>query len=749
MPAASKGGSRSEAAFKNIAMEQGSMVPNFAATGSATAMSASRRGEVLRTLVSMACAGAQPQIEACAAQLAAALHAQSEQSGDGKEANLCFNAANLLKKNAYPFLFLFSDRLLPALQRAVQAVEMAASDAELPSHGVLTLVSYEEIENRVLLGNVCRPIESQHTEPLTALGMRLAWLLGRDELTLADNPFRPEVFVQALDQAWREFNPDPEAHPLLLQLLRPENFLDLAPILEKLNQELIARGILPELASSYRIRKSSSSQSGAGRPGGEPALLQQLQQLLSMPQPDAATTGDAAAVGQRSLREAGLAPGASKPLFDYLAAVQKNLFERHAAGGADADVPDSALLGQLKQQTPAGAMSGVDENTIDLLSSIFEVIFRDPHIPAEVKSLIGFLQVPVLKAALIDKDFFFNDAHPARRMIDVVAKSSVAWDPAKGRQDPLFQTLKRNVERVQRDFDQQVSVFSDVVSELESFIREEEQEAVSALAAPIQTALRQEKLGQATQAAKNEVALRIGSGEVVAFVETFLESRWVPVLTIAYSRAEQQPQAVNSALKTMDDLIWSVKPKITPEQRKELIAKLPSMLATLNKWLNLIEWEDSDRLQFFAELAECHASIVRAPVNLSPQRQLELALEAAQKAAERRLEKQSRAAPEPEPDEYAAMLAQLQGGMWLEFAQKDGSGKKVKLAWISPMRSLYIFTSSDRQESFSLSDEQLAQALREQRASILALSGMVDRALTQALETIGANDPAHAALATG
>jgi hypothetical protein len=288
-----------------------------------------------------------------------------------------------------------------------------------------------------------------------------------------------------------------------------------------------------------------------------------------------------------------------------------------------------------------------------------------------------------------------------------------------------------------------------VVSELESFIRAEEQEAVSALAAPIQTALRQEKLGQATQAAKNEVALRIGSGEVVAFVETFLENRWVPVLTIAYSRAEQQPQAVNSALKTMDDLIWSVKPKITPEQRRELITKLPSMLATLNKWLNLIEWEDSDRLQFFAELAECHASIVRAPVNLSPQRQLQLALELAQQAAERRLEKQSRAEPEPEPDEYAAMLAQLQSGMWLEFAQADGSGKKVKLAWVSPMRSLYIFTSSDRQESFSVSDEQLAQALREQRASILALSGMVDRALTQALETIGANDPAHAALAAG
>ena len=433
------------------------------------------------------------------------------------------------------------------------------------------------------------------------------------------------------------------------------------------------------------------------------------------------------------LDAARMRPVASAQLFDYLAGLQKAMFEGHAGATA----PGPALLGKIKQQTPPGALSAVDGNTIDLLSTVFDVIFSDRHIAPEIKSLIGFLQVPVLKAALLDQDFFFDDTHPARRMIDVLAKSSAGWDPQDGARDPLFQALKRNVDRVQREFDQQMSVFSDVVSELEAFIRDDEAAAIGGLAAPIDSALRQEKLGQARRAAQTEVALRIGTGEVVAFVETFLENRWVPVLTIAYARAEAQPQAVSSALQTMDDLIWSVKPKITPEQRKELIAKLPSMLARLNKWLNLIEWEDSDRLQFFAELAECHASIVRAPVNLSPERQLELALEVAQKAAERRLEKQANAKPEPPPDEFVERLAQLQSGMWLEFAQPDGSRKKVKLAWVSPMRSLYIFTTRDRQESFSISDEDLAQALREQRASVVPLAGLVDRALTQALEGHG------------
>jgi hypothetical protein len=114
-------------------------------------------------------------------------------------------------------------------------------------------------------------------------------------------------------------------------------------------------------------------------------------------------------------------------------------------------------------------------------------------------------------------------------------------------------------------------------------------------------------------------------------------------LTLAYSVRDEKPHAVQDAIKTMDDLIWSVKPKFTLQDRQELLNRLPAILARLNKWLSLIKWEDADRVQFFAELSECHASIVRAPLELSPDRQLELAVEAAQQATERRLEKRAEA----------------------------------------------------------------------------------------------------------
>jgi len=427
-------------------------------------------------------------------------------------------------------------------------------------------------------------------------------------------------------------------------------------------------------------------------------------------------------------------------LLGYLASVQTTMSQQHATLPGSSFQPDTALLSNIKAQAPRGTLTRVDEHTIDLLAKVFDVVFHNQDIPSEIKPLISLLQVPVLKTALADKDFFFKEEHPARRLIELLAKYSVAWDQKKGTDDPFYQTVQRNIKRVGEEMDHKTSVFSDVVSDLESFIQEEETTSIDALATPINEALREEKIGQARKAAKSEVALRIGTGEVVAFVEGFLENKWVPVLTLAYSVQDEKPEVVKNAIQTMDDLIWSVKPKITAEQRKELLTKLPSMLSALNKWLNLIKWEDADRLQFFAELAECHASIMRAPLELSPQRQLEISIEAAKKAAERRLEKRVAAEPAPPPDEFDQKTDKIERGTWIEYTPKGSESKRVKLAWVSPMRSLYIFTTKDKSESFSVSAEELAQAFREERARAIPTGGLVDRALAQAIESMGAND---------
>jgi hypothetical protein len=327
----------------------------------------------------------------------------------------------------------------------------------------------------------------------------------------------------------------------------------------------------------------------------------------------------------------------------------------------------------------------------------------------------------------------------------------------------MFQAMQRSVARVaqagptspsgQADGD---AGFAGAVAELEASIAAEQSAEQSAeetaLRAPVASALKQETLAVATRAARDAVALRLQAndlagelpGDAGEVVGGFLEQRWTTVLTFAHTIEGEKPGAVSHATRAMDDLIWSVKPKVTQEQRKALIGKLPRLLATLNKWLDAIRWQDGERLQFFARLAECHASIVRAPIELSPERQLELAVEAAQQDALRRVELENAAA------EQAAARRQevspvdgLERGMWCEFRNGEGlpeGARKVKLAWVSPLRTLFIFSGAGRREAFSMSAEQLAAALHGGAARVLAIDGVVGQVLFEAMQRGADND---------
>ena len=790
--------------------------------------------------------------------------------GDPRTMQQRIRAGNQLRNRNFAFLHLASSTLEKALRREIAELSPAVKGTPRVSEQPLSLVPFEEMDNKVALGGVSKPFESLYSDQLQTLNVRLAFLLDRDILRVSQNPFRPEVFLVALQQAWVEFDTAADAAPLLQPLIKPGMFIELGPMLDALNLALQSKGVLPGSVDGYQGRKTDKPKATAPSRvrGNQAALAQQLRQFfassdvegsaageivdhiaggllqgvdLSIPDlpmsafnsgavwvPKAGEQGGAAtasvtvphgvashaagAAGVPAVAAGGFMPavpgqaagsvwvqgpaqgyvpgalsnedaqrlsqiGAKQPLLAYLAQLQKAVpYESIGTLGAVAGVGGASLpsarpadgaaapatagaaggnvfyLPNIKASMPQGSLSRTDESTIDLLSAIFDTVFRDQNISQEIRDLIRFLQIPVLKAALVDKNFFFQEAHPARRLIDLLSR--MGWEQRKGPEDPLFQAMQRSVDRVGRDYDHELSVFTEAVNELEASIQAEERAAAAAIAEPVAAALKQEKMAESGKLARNAVALRIGTGEVIAVVEAFLEQRWVSVLTIAYSIEDDKPGAVNNATRTMDDLIWSVRPKLNADDRKQLISKLPVLLSTLNKWLDVIKWQDADRLQFFAELAECHASIVRAPLEMSPERQLEISMQVAQQAAERRLELQAKAEAaaraeaearalqqvDPEEEDAAIEVDSLTRGMWLEFEQEDGGSRKVKLAWISPLRTLYIFSTAARQEAFSMSGEQLAQRFREQSVQVVRSEGVVAVALSQALARNADND---------
>ena len=352
--------------------------------------------------------------------------------------------------------------------------------------------------------------------------------------------------------------------------------------------------------------------------------------------------------------------------------------------------------------------------------------------------MISQLQIPILRVALQDSDFFFRESHPARTLMDILGSSGIILDNETSQIDPLLGVIGDVIERVQFEFDERIELFSDVVSDLENYLKDEEVKAQEAISQPVQTALSEEKMRVAREFAEHDVAIRVETGEVAGFLEVFLQEQWIRILTIAHSVKEEKPHALENALKTMDDLIWSLKPKNSADERKELIAKLPAMLTLLNAWLNAIRWDEPDRVLFFSKLAERHASMARAPLELSPRRQLEIAVNIAQRASNRRLDRFVQEKVAHTDDEATKQVASLERGIWLDFSDENEQVNRYKLAWISPKRTSFIFANRQGYQAFSISAEELEEKYRTGSVSTILANSLVDRALIYALRELSA-----------
>jgi hypothetical protein len=749
---------------------------------------ASSQQATLDALAGIASDYAKAQLTAMTARMAAALGDVGQQQGDPQDVYRRVKSARLLKDNAYAFFHLASGAIELALHRELDRLAPQAA-SKRPSVAALSLVPLDEMDSRLALGALARPFDIAHSDALATLAVRLGMLLGRGVLRADGNPFRPEVFLGAIEEAWREFEPETDAHGLILTLLRPDIVFDFGPLLESLIAAL-RKGGQPGSVDAYRIQKTDDAAAAkAARAGQRAALADRLRKLFGddggedgvplIPDlPDLPSSGGgwrpsgagafaAAPAGQAARGfaapsgipaqpAAGFAPAASDitqsgwsaalrgalaqnqgaaPLLDLLARIEPVLAQEPQAAASGTQAPNVFYLPRLKQSLPQGSLPRGDERTLDLLSRVFETVLLDDSIPPRTRELLQLLQVPVLKAALLDKNFFFEEAHPARRLVDLMSR--VGWDQRQNPNDPLFQAMQRSVARAG---EAKPDAFASAVAELEAGIAADESAQEAALAAPVATAIKQEKHEVAARQARDAVALRVQAGDVVDVVSGFLEQRWTTVLTFAHTIEDARPGAVGNATRAMDDLIWSVKPKATQEQRKALIARLPRLLATLNKWLDAIKWQDAERLQFFARLAEYHAAIVRAPIELSPERQLELATLAAQQDALRRVELENAAAEQAAARAAAVSAVDgLERGMWLAFRTGDGD-RKVKLAWVSPLRTLFIFSGAGRREAFSLPADKLAAALNDGSARVLAIDGVVGQVLSEAMAQGAVND---------
>ncbi len=277
----------------------------------------------------------------------------------------------------------------------------------------------------------------------------------------------------------------------------------------------------------------------------------------------------------------------------------------------------------------------LDHMVIDIVAALFDQVLSDPKVPPQMAREIARMQLPVLRVALKDMGFFSTRKHPVRRFVNRIASLAASFDDFEsGAGKECLARVNALVQQiVEGDFDQ-MELYEQKLSELEAFIRDQtalaaaEHAEVSALLGGKEADLRvQQRYMRALQA-------QLASLGLEEFLQDFLAQVWSQVQVLVSSREGADSEIAQRMKRAGRDLVQSVQPKGAPQLRKEFLLKLPGLMKDLNEGLNLIRWPEEAKKEFFAKLLPAHAaSLKAAPLTDFAQRQLKFQLDQVDKVS--------------------------------------------------------------------------------------------------------------------
>jgi len=121
-------------------------------------------------------------------------------------------------------------------------------------------------------------------------------------------------------------------------------------------------------------------------------------------------------------------------------------------------------MAKMNNVTIPKSMNQIDGRTIDFVEMIFGAFLRDHNISNVIKSLLLRLQIPVIKTSLMDNNFFYDNKHPARTLLDTIAHLGIGIEEED---NTVYQTISLILDQLLRSFDKNSVSFRTALSSLQ------------------------------------------------------------------------------------------------------------------------------------------------------------------------------------------------------------------------------------------------------------------------------------------
>ncbi len=518
----------------------------------------------------------------------------------------------------------------------------------------LTLIELDDLEDRIAIDNMIKRARPHFEDDLFAVTERLKAVVRRKEISEDDNPLDPKAICDSFHKASELLETEIQVKLIFYKLFERYVMNNLGHFYKEVNELFVRKGVLPKFSADQermkqttrfmanRINKSGAApvgtvSAGALNTGVVPGvadgnLFAALQQAVAgVPGAGGAVAGGGVSAGTAGAVAGGAIPGAGGAVpgagggvgvagaagTNFVAALT-NLQTANIPTQPVTAIDPQSLKASTHQQLVAfreanqHQFNNSDSQTIDVVSMLFDFFFDDEALPAPVKVLIGRLQIPILKVAMLDKDFFNHKKHPARKLLDSISRASLGWGDNHDDQKALIEKIEEVVNFLINEFEEDISLFEEAHINFENFLADEAQQIEQADEAIREQELaKEEQIEIAQQAAADLIGKLTKNRELSFEVLDFLETTWTSVLFNAYLSLGESSNHWRNLKRISTTFVWSLVPKFTEEERVKIIKTIPALLRAMSKGMELVRISTDVQNRIFQMLAQEHAKIVK------------------------------------------------------------------------------------------------------------------------------------------
>ena len=421
------------------------------------------------------------------------------------------------------------------------------------------------------------------------------------------------------------------------------------------------------------------------------------------------------------------------------------------------------LAGEIRERSAElkkKATTVTEKATIEIVALMFQAILAEERIPAGVRVWFARLQMPVLRVALDEPEFFGTLQHPARQLIDRMGSCVLGFDASGVQGSAMEAEIRRVVQVIEQYPETGRRVFQLVLEEFQKFLSRflTEKGSTQRLVSIAQQVEQKETL-----AIQYTIELRnmLNKIKVRDEIRQFLFKVWAEALAVAALRHGAQHAETLVLKRTATDLLWAASAKPNREDRARVIQELPKILQHLRQGMSLLGLPPTTQDAHIKAISDILADAFQSKTEVVSQDDID--------DMARRLEQLEVAIGDEGTEEFEldpgtleamlgvdassfvllansgstpthAMVAwahELELGQWFVL-DHNGRVVQVQLVWRSDRRQLHLFASADG-FSYLIQARRLAAYLQAGLLVPAEEEALTVRATREALTKLDAN----------